>query len=118
MGITGPTEAVQALAKHIGAMVVMGKLAVKCDQKFTISITIGQTEYELNELDLTIPLMMNYCLVTIMAMDVPAPMGPLWIFGDVFMRKYYTVFDWGNKRMGFARASSTKQNLVETAIMV
>jgi hypothetical protein len=27
-----------------------------------------------------------------------------WIFGDYFMRKYYTVFDHAKKRIGFARS--------------
>jgi len=27
----------------------------------------------------------------------------MWIFGDVFLRKFYTLFDLENKRIGFAR---------------
>jgi len=44
------------------------------------------------------------CEVSLMALDVPPPNGPLFIFGDPFLRKFYTAYDSGNKRVGFATA--------------
>jgi saccharopepsin len=44
------------------------------------------------------------CQVSLMPLDVPPPNGPLFIFGDPFLRKYYTAYDSANKRVGFATA--------------
>jgi len=104
--IAGPSDAVATFAEQIGAIGVMGKYIVPCNANFDFTITIGSTDYALQAPDLTIPIAGSYCLLAMMGIDVPAPRGPLWILGDVFMRKTYTVFDWGNKQMGFAKAKT------------
>lgn len=47
------------------------------------------------------------CAVGIMSMQ-SSPFGPQFILGDVFLRKYYSVFDMANGRVGFAKAVATK----------
>lgn len=39
-----------------------------------------------------------------MALDVPPPKGPLFVFGIPFLQKFYTVYDEANNRVGFAIA--------------
>ena len=46
------------------------------------------------------------CVVAITPTYLPSQNGqPLWIFGDVFLRSYYSVYDRAYNRVGFATAA-------------
>merc|ERR1711871_1263378 len=97
--LAGPKDDVTKIATKLGATSVMNKewVFTSCDKGGPdITVTLGGKDYTFKS--------GSTCLFAMMGIDVPAPNGPLWILGDVFMRKYYTVFDWGQKRLGFATA--------------
>lgn len=45
------------------------------------------------------------CISAIMGMDLPAPVGPLAILGDAFLRKYYSVYHLGENYVGLAKSA-------------
>mmetsp|Transcript_35681 Transcript_35681/g.90922 ORF Transcript_35681/g.90922 Transcript_35681/m.90922 type:complete len:99 (+) Transcript_35681:2-298(+) len=46
-----------------------------------------------------------YCKPMLMAMDFPAPIGPkLFILGEPVLRRFYTVYDTKEHRVGFGLA--------------
>jgi hypothetical protein len=101
--LAGPVADVKALAATLGATLVMNnEYTIDCAKAttapdFVITLagkqyTIPASEYIINS--------GGACLLGFVGIDVPN--HPLWIMGDIFMRTYYTVFDYENQRVGFA----------------
>lgn len=116
--LAGPTKEVDKLNKMLGATpIVGGEWMIDCSKiptLPTITFTLGGKEFSLTgkEYVLTIKQMgQTICLIGIMGLDVPAPMGPLWILGDVFIGPYYTEFDLQNNRVGFAPTKQPSDDL-------
>jgi len=102
--ITGPSADIRAIANEIGASpTITGQYTVECEKLAEIpdiTWSIDGADYKVAGKDLVIQ-SGGMCIFAMMGMDFAAP-GPQWILGDVFMRKYYTVFDYEGKRVGFA----------------
>lgn len=104
--ITGPKVEIEKLATAVGATPnIMGEYTIDCakiDDIPDVVFTIDGTEYSIPG-SKTIIQAQSTCLFAFMALEIPAP-GPQWILGDVFMRQYYTVFNYHDKTVGFAKA--------------
>lgn len=106
--LAGPSAEVKKIAEALGAteLAGTGEYTIPCskiDSLPTIDIALGGMLYSLTGNDYIIN-SGGTCLVGMVGIDIPAPAGPLWILGDVFIRKFFTVFDYGQKRLGFATA--------------
>jgi hypothetical protein len=110
--LAGPKADVDAIANKLGAKSVLGKeWTVDCSKDLPdLAFTLGGKDYTLKKEDLILQQSGSTCVLGLMGIEVPS--GPLWILGDVFMRKYYVQFDWGQKRLGFALAASAKSTVV------
>lgn len=104
--ITGPSRDIKAIAEHIGAKPSLtGQFTVDCDSVDSIpeiSWTIDGTAYSVPGKDLVLQ-SAGMCIFAMMGMDFASP-GPKWILGDVFMRQYYTIFDYENAQIGIAQS--------------
>jgi hypothetical protein len=113
--LAGPKDSIDALAKKVGATLIAGKeYTIDCSKKASLpslEVTLGGKSFTLTADDYVLSVS-GQCLFAFMPIDVPPPRGPLWIMGDVFMRKYYCVFDYGNKQMRIAPSAAAHSKSV------
>jgi len=97
--LAGPTDVITELSKRLGVKSDCSNYKSLPDLGFVV----GENIMNLQPQDY-IDKGPDGCEVSLMPLDVPPPNGPLFIFGDPFLRKYYTAYDSLNNRVGFATA--------------
>jgi len=104
--MAGPVKDVNAIAKMVGAhRLTAQEWTVPCNKVSSlpnVDIVINGKTYTLTPDDYVIKDENVICLFGFTGIDIPAPRGPLWILGDIFIRKFYTVFDLAQNRVGLA----------------
>jgi len=101
--LAGPSDVVRTLTKRLGVKEDCSNFDSLPDLGFVMAgHTLKLTAEDYVDRD------GHTCTLSLMTMDVPPPKGPLFIFGDPLLRKYYTVYDRENLQVGFATAAQPR----------
>uniref|UniRef100_A0A7I4Y0M3 Peptidase A1 domain-containing protein n=1 Tax=Haemonchus contortus TaxID=6289 RepID=A0A7I4Y0M3_HAECO len=107
--IAGPSDIVEMILNATGAVLVEeNQYLIDCStipQLPPITFTLGGQDFVLQSSDYILEYTPYLCQSGFMPVDMPEEIGPVWVLGDVFIRKFYSVFDHGNRRVGFAKAA-------------
>jgi pepsin A len=101
--LAGPSSVIDALTKTLKVDADCSNMNSLPKLGFTIGGASGRV-LNLDPADYVDRSEQNTCELSLMPLDVPPPNGPLFILGDPFLRKYYTVYDREHRRVGFAAA--------------
>ena len=118
--LAGPRYQVTKLAAAVGAKhnIFTGQYTIDCAELDSIPDLV----FIIRGIEFSVPGKMavlqtsKACILAVMGMDFPKP-GPQWILGDVFMREYYTVFNYLDQTISFAKAVK-KNTTTGTTVIV
>ncbi|XP_061445969.1 cathepsin D-like [Rhineura floridana] len=112
--ITGPSDDIRDLHKAIGAEHAFGgQYLIDCNKLNelpNVTFHLAGKPYTLTPEEYTLQLSqagVTACISGFTSLDIPKPIGPLWILGDVFLRRYYSVFDRDNDQIGLGVSRQT-----------
>ncbi|KAG5362981.1 Saccharopepsin [Yarrowia sp. B02] len=102
-----PSGLAEVLNSEIGATKGWsGQYTVDCEKVDSLpdltfnfagyNFTIGPRDYTLE--------LSGSCVSAFTGFDIPAPVGPIAIIGDAFLRRYYSVYDLDHDAVGLAKA--------------
>ncbi|TGJ81865.1 hypothetical protein E0Z10_g6883 [Xylaria hypoxylon] len=102
-----PTDLAELLNKEMGAKKgYNGQYSIDCSARDSlpdISFKLSGYDFSITAYDYILEVS-GSCISTFMGMDFPAPVGPLAILGDAFLRKWYSIYDVGKGTVGLAKA--------------
>jgi saccharopepsin len=102
-----PTDMAEMLNTQIGATKSWnGQYQVDCAKVPSLpelTFYFGGRPYPLRGSDYVLNVQ-GTCISAFTGMDLNLPGGSLWIIGDAFLRRYYTVYDLGRDAVGFAES--------------
>lgn len=112
--LTGPSTEIDKIQALIGGRGtgVPNEYSVNCAELSSmppVQFEINGETFILSPQDYVLQAGNNVCLSGFMGLDLPQRTGVQWILGDVFIRKYYTIFDKQNSRLGFALATTSNE---------
>lgn len=111
--LAGPTDVIMTLSKKLDVQHDCSNFKSLPDLGFVVGEHILNLKPE-DYVDKS----SDGCEVSLMPLDVPPPNGPLFIFGDPFLRKYYTAYDRAGSRVGFAAARHADKSEAETSTLL
>ncbi|KAK0491075.1 aspartic peptidase A1 [Armillaria novae-zelandiae] len=103
-----PTDMAEMLNAQIGAKKSWnGQYQVDCAKVPSLpelTFYFGGSPYPLKGSDYVLEVQ-GTCISAFTGLDINVPGGSLWIIGDVFLRRYFTVYDLGRNAVGFAEST-------------
>merc|ERR1712002_62514 len=108
--IAGPKDEVKSIMQDLGAFpIIAGEWIINCNKvpdMPVVTFTLGGVDFDIQGSELVIENVdpdtgSKICIVGILGLNLPFE---AWILGDPFIARYYSEFDVGNKRMGFAKS--------------
>ncbi|KAF8529009.1 Asp-domain-containing protein [Hysterangium stoloniferum] len=103
-----PTDVAEMINAQIGAEKTWtGQYTVPCEKVSSLpdlSFKFGGKYFKLKGSDYILDVG-GTCVSSFTGLDINLPGGSLWIIGDVFLRRYFTVYDLAKNVVGFAEST-------------